>query len=135
MGIADADVVNHVYPCISDTHNGQPIEEHDGRVLDSVSIAPFSIAQYIAQGNGTLQDIRGNAVLGEIDGVTPMTLNTSFGVTREVYNVIPTSQIGNAPYSSVFVGPNSSFCTNNTTLNQYGFAIDPNCGSTAQHTQ
>ena len=135
MGIADADVVNGVYPCITDKNNGQIIEEHDGRVLDANSIAPFSIAQYIAQGNGTLSDIRGNAVLGVIDGVTPMSLNSNFGVTREVFNVIPTSQIANAPYSTVFVGPNSSFCTSNTTLNKYGFAVDPNCGSTAQHTQ
>ena len=133
MGISDADVVAGKYPCISDTKNGLPIEEHDGRVLDSTSIAPFSIAQYIAQSSQTIADVRGNAVLGTIDGLTPATLNTNFGVQREVYNVIPTSKVSDSTYASVFVGANSQFCSNKTILQQYGFGIDPNCGSTSQH--
>ena len=134
VGIADADVVAGHYPCISDTHNGTPIEEHDGRVLDANSLAPFSIAQYIAQSSGTIADIRGNALIGTVDGLSPQTLNTKFGITREVYNVIPTSQIANAPYSTVFVGPTSSVCQSQTTLLQYGFGIDANCGDTSKHT-
>lgn len=133
MGIADADVVAGKYPCISDTKNGSPIEEHDGRVLDANSIAPFSIAQYIAQSSQTIPDIRGNAVLGTIDGLTPSTLNTSFGVQREVYNVIPTSKVADPTYANVFVGSTSQFCSNKTILQQFGFGLDPNCGSTSQH--
>ncbi|GAA1949257.1 hypothetical protein [Catenulispora subtropica] len=134
VGITDADVVAGKYACISDKFNGQPIEEHDGRVLDNNSIAPFSIAQYIAQSSNTITDHRGQAVLGTIDGLTPTVENGNFGVTREVYNVIPTSKVGDPQYASVFVGPSSKVCTNVTILNQYGFATDPNCGSTASHT-
>lgn len=134
VGITDADVTAGKYPCISDKYNGAPIEEHDGRVLDANSIVPFSIAQYIAQSSNTITDHRGQAVLGTIDGLTPTVENANFGVTREVYNVIPSSKVGDPTYQSVFVGPNSKFCTSTTTINQYGFAVDPNCGSTSSHT-
>jgi ABC-type phosphate transport system substrate-binding protein len=133
VGILDTDVVNNVYPCISDKHNGVAIEEHDGRVLDANSLVPFSIAQYVAQSSGTIADLRGSAKLGVVDGLTPVTLNGGFGVTREVYNVIPTAQVGTAPYSTVFVGPNSAFCQAKTTIQQYGFALATDCGDTSKH--
>ena len=134
MNILDSDVVAGKYPCIIDHKNGQPIEEHDGRVLDDNSIAPFSISQYIAQSENTIPDLRGKAVLGVIDGFTPQVINQNFEVSRSVYNVVPTSQIGNAPYSAVFVGPNSAICQQTAVINQYGFSTNPNCGSTSQHT-
>lgn len=134
MNILDTDVVAGKYPCIIDHKNGLPIEEHDGRVLDDNSIAPFSISQYIAQSENTIPDLRGKAVLGVIDGFTPQVINNSFEISRSVYNVIPTSQIGNAPYSTVFVGPTSAVCQQTAVINQYGFATNPNCGSTSQHT-
>jgi ABC-type phosphate transport system substrate-binding protein len=134
VGITDADVTAGKYPCISDKSNGQPIEEHDGRVLDNNAIAPFSIAQYIAQASNTITDHRGQAVLGTIDGLTPTIENGNFGVTREVYNVIPTNKVADPSYSSVFVGPSSKVCQSTTTINQFGFATDPNCGSTSSHT-
>lgn len=134
MGITDADVVAGVYPCIHDTKNGLPVEEHDGRILDDISIAPFSIAQYISQSTQTIPDIRGRAILGTIDGLTPVTLNGSFGVKRDVYNVIATSNVGVAPWSTVFVGSNSLICQQTTVINSYGFAANPNCGSTTNHT-
>ncbi|HEX4705595.1 MAG TPA: hypothetical protein VH352_25965 [Pseudonocardiaceae bacterium] len=134
MGILDTDVVAGHYPCIIDHKNGLPIEEHDGRVLDDNSIAPFSISQYIAQSENTIPDLRGKAVLGVIDGFTPNVINSTFEVTRSVYNVIPTSQIGTAPYSTVFVGSGSAVCSQAALINQYGFASNPNCGSTSQHT-
>ncbi len=134
VGITETDVSQGHYPCISDKFNGNPIEEHDGRVLGASSIVPFSIAQYIAQSTNTITDHRGQAVLGTIDGLTPTVENAGFGVTREVYNVIPSSKVGDPTYQSVFVGPTSKFCTSTTTINQYGFAVDPNCGSTSSHT-
>jgi ABC-type phosphate transport system substrate-binding protein len=134
MNILDTDVVSGKYPCIIDHKNGNPIEEHDGRVLDDNSIAPFSVSQYIAQSENTIPDLRGKAVLGVIDGFTPSVINNNFEVSRSVYNVIPTSQVNNAPYSAVFVGPGSAVCTNAAIINQYGFATNPNCGSTASHT-
>ncbi|MEU9340065.1 substrate-binding domain-containing protein [Streptomyces sp. NPDC048278] len=134
MGITDADVVAGVYPCIKDTKNGSPVEEHDGRVLDDKSIAPFSIAQYNAQSSQTIADVRGRAILGTIDDVAPNTLNSSFGVKRDVYNVIPTSKIGTAPWSTVFVGSNSLVCQQPNLINEYGFATNANCGDTSKQT-
>lgn len=134
VGITDADVVAGVYPCIKDTKNGAPVEEHDGRVLDDNSIAPFSIAQYNAQSSQTIADLRGRAILGTVDGIAPTTLNSSFGVKRDVYNVIPTSKIGTAPWSTVFAGPNSLICQQPNVINTYGFATNANCGSTSLQT-
>ncbi|MBB5869914.1 hypothetical protein F4553_003293 [Allocatelliglobosispora scoriae] len=135
IGITDAQVNSGVYPCIvNGTLSGQPIQEHDGRVLTGSSLVPFSIAQYVAQASGTLTDIRGRAVLGVINGITPLTMNTSVPLTRNVYNVIPTSQIGNAPYSTVFVGSGSLICQQSAIIQQYGFAPNPNCGDTSAHS-
>ncbi|MEU6321151.1 substrate-binding domain-containing protein [Streptomyces sp. NPDC047009] len=134
MGITDADVVAGVYPCIKDHKNGSIVEEHDGRIIDDTSIAPFSIAQYNAQASQTIPDLRGRAILGTIDGLAPNVLNSNFGVKRDVYNVIPTSKIGTAPYNAVFVGPNSAICQQTSVINTYGFAANPNCGDTSKQT-
>ncbi|QXE34690.1 hypothetical protein KQY30_10745 [Streptomyces sp. GMY02] len=134
VGITDADVVAGVYPCIKDTKSGAPVQEHDGRVLDDKSIVPFSIAQYIAQSSQTVADVRGRAILGSIDGKASTTLNSDFGVKRDVYNVIPTSKIGTAPWSTVFAGSNSLICQQTGVINTYGFAANPNCGDTSKQT-
>ncbi|MFF3558883.1 hypothetical protein ACFYXS_02405 [Streptomyces sp. NPDC002574] len=134
VGITEADVVAGVYPCIKDTKNGAPVQEHDGRVLDDKSIVPFSIAQYNSQSSQTVADLRGRAILGTIDGLAPNVLNTNFGVKRDVYNVIPTSKIGTAPWSTVFVGSNSLVCQQTGVINTYGFAANANCGDTSKQT-
>ncbi|MEU6342093.1 hypothetical protein ABZ883_14260 [Streptomyces sp. NPDC046977] len=134
VGITEADVVANVYPCIKDTKNGSAVQEHDGRVLDDKSIVPFSIAQYNSQSSQTVADLRGRAILGTIDGLAPNVLNTNFGVKRDVYNVIPTSKIGTAPWSTVFVGSNALVCQQTGVINTYGFAANPNCGDTSKQT-
>ncbi|MFF8170718.1 substrate-binding domain-containing protein [Streptomyces chartreusis] len=134
MGITDADVVAGVYPCIKDTKNGSPVQEHDGRVLDDKSIVPFSIAQYNSQASQTIADLRGRAILGTVDGLAPTVLNSNFGVKRDVYNVIPTGKLGTAPWSTVFVGNNSLICQQASVINTYGFATNPNCGDTSKQT-
>ncbi|MFC9605340.1 substrate-binding domain-containing protein [Streptomyces niveus] len=134
VGITDADVVAGVYPCIKDKKNGVAIQEHDGRVLDDKAIVPFSIAQYIAQSSQTVADVRGRALLGTIDGKSATTLNSDFGVKRDVYNVIPTSKIGTAPWSTAFVGKNALVCKQAGVINTYGFATSPDCGDTSKQT-
>jgi hypothetical protein len=143
MGITDgtlgACVINGVLPGTSTL-----IEEHTGTFLKSNWIVPFSIGQYTDQANGLIIDHRGNTVLGvigtgaagaAITGATdPQLLNGSFSVKRDVYNVIPTSQIGAAPYSSVFVGSGSLICQDSATIIHYGFAVNPSCGSTTNHS-
>ncbi|MCB8906825.1 MULTISPECIES: substrate-binding domain-containing protein [unclassified Streptomyces] len=134
MGITEADVVAGIYPCIKDKKGTAPVQEHDGRVLDDKSIVPFSIAQYQSQSSQTIADLRGRAILGTVDGLSPTVLNSGFGVKRDVYNVIPTSKVGVSPWSDVFVGPNSGVCKQTSVINTYGFATNPNCGDTTKQT-
>lgn len=136
MGISDADVNAGVYPCIVNGRdaNNQLIEEHDGRVLNDNSVVPFSIAQWAAQASGVLTDLRGRSVLGVINGINPLVMNGSVPVTRSVYNVVPTSQLGDPTVGAVFVGPTSAICQNGTVIQQYGFATTPSCGDTSNHS-
>jgi ABC-type phosphate transport system substrate-binding protein len=135
MGITDTQVTNGTYPCISDTSGGNLIEEEDGRVLNNTSLIPFSIASYDAEESQTIADIRGNAVLGVINGISSQAINGNFPVTREVYNVIPTTAENTAPYSTVFTGSTSLICQSTATIEQYGFSPAPDCGSTTTTTQ
>ncbi|GAC1441168.1 MAG: substrate-binding domain-containing protein [Mycobacteriales bacterium] len=121
--------------CVQDTVNNVSITENDGRVLtDPAQIIPFSVAQYIAQSFGAASDIRGQATLGAVDGITPVALNTAFSIKRDVYNIVPTANLGTSPTSDVFVGPQSKVCSNTAVIQQYGFGINPNCGSTTNQT-
>lgn len=122
--------------CVTDvTASGASIQEHDGRVLTAPDqIVPISVAQFIAQSFGVITDVRGSAQLGSIDGVPPIALNTSFGVKRDVYNVVPTARLGAAPTQEVFVGPNSKVCAASGTIQRYGFGVNPNCGATTNQT-
>lgn len=129
LGITEAQL--STFPCIKDVKNGQPVQEHDGRPLDDDSIMPFAIAQYIAQGAGTMQDVRGRALLGVIDGTYPLSLNLGFANKRDMYNIVPTSKIGTAPWSTVFVGPTSLVCQATTTIQAYGLGLHANCGDTS----
>ncbi|HEX6360857.1 hypothetical protein [Actinophytocola sp.] len=114
---------------------GAPLLENTGTLLtDPKHIAPYSIAQYLSQINVVVPDVHGKTILGQINGVAPAVLNTSSTMDRAVYNVIPTAQEGNAPYSTVFVGPGSLVCTNADTIKRYGFGTNPDCGSTAIRT-
>ncbi|MEU9750693.1 hypothetical protein [Streptomyces niveus] len=119
-------------PCVDDT-----VQEHNGEALNSAGdIAPYSIAQYIAQGNqpGDVIDRRGLAVLGSVDGVQPTlangTLNTAFPFNRDVYNVVPTAKLTNATIAATFVGTSSKVCAQTAVTQEYGFGTVPNCGST-----
>lgn len=121
--------------CVRDVNNGTPVQEHDGRAITGVNdLAPFSISQYLAQTFGAQTDRRGRATLGVIDGKAPLLLNPNTAGTREVFNVIPTARIGQAPTSTTFVGPQSRVCAATSTIQRFGFALNPNCGSTTQQT-
>ncbi|TRV79553.1 hypothetical protein FKN01_10130 [Streptomyces sp. 130] len=118
--------------CVDDT-----VQEHNGEALDSAGdIAPYSIAQYIAQGNEIdgVVDRRGSAVLGSIDGVDPQladgTLNTAFPFNRDVYNVVPTAKLGDPVIAAAFVGTSSKVCLQSAVINTYGFGTIATCGAT-----
>lgn len=128
--------------CIKETDkNGSLLVENTGNLLpnDPKLIVPYAISSYIAQLNkapgGLGQDLRGNTVLGSIDGVSPVLLNTSSGASRDVYNVIPTSEVGTGSKTDqAFAGSGSLVCQNAATITQMGFATNGSCGSTSIHT-
>lgn len=132
IGLTEAQV--SASPCIKDSRGGQVFQENDGRRLTNNDIFPFSVAAFAAQTTGVSTDLRGTIVLGSIDGVSPVALNGDFGVKRDVYNVVPTARTGTAPTSTVFVGPNSLVCQATGVIRTYGFATNPNCGSTSNVT-
>ncbi len=121
------------------------VQENDGTVIDAVGkIAPFSVAQYISQSNssttGVPDTISGNDVkVGSIGGTAPIisgSLNTSFPLARNVYNVVQTSRLtgtsaADLQLQSVFKGSTSKVCAANTTITTFGFgSLGASCGST-----
>ena len=134
MGITEAQVLS-TYTCIKDVKNGSIVQEHDGRVLTkSNEIAPFSIANYVAQGAGVQSDLRGIADLGNMDSKSSLNPTTSSTLKRDIYNIIPTTKLAVAPWSTVFVGSGSLVCANSETITKYGFGVNANCGSTTNQT-
>jgi ABC-type phosphate transport system substrate-binding protein len=130
--------------CVSDVDkDGVAVQEHDGGSLkrtvaadNSEDIAPFSIAQFIAQTNSAttgVRDRRHGAQLRSIDSQAPIVsgaLNTAFPITRDVYNVVPTANLAVPDITLAFVGANSQICQNTTVIQQFGFGAISDCGST-----
>jgi ABC-type phosphate transport system substrate-binding protein len=134
MEITEAQVLS-TYTCIKDVKNGSIVQEHDGRVLtEGDEIVPFSIANFVAQGAGVQADLRGIADLANLDGKSALSASSTTTLKRDVYNMVPTSKIGTAPWSTVFVGSGSLICQQSATIQQYGFAPAANCGSTSLST-
>jgi ABC-type phosphate transport system substrate-binding protein len=146
-------IINGVSPT-----SGQTWEEHTGVLLGDYEIEPYSVAQYEIQAEGLIPDLRGRSVLGDIENAAgtaawqpqvPNAPSSQTGVAvpsgfeREVYNVVPTSEIGGSTaldqeIDQVFVGPSSDLCSPTAfngaiqaTILQYHLLLDPNnCGST-----
>jgi hypothetical protein len=113
------------------------VEENDGTAVstDPNGYMPFSIAQWIAQRNGH-DDRRHGVVEQDINGVSPFngtaatgTLNSTFPVTREVYDIVQYSRVSagganfDANLTSLLVGTGSSLCQDSFTITGYGFAL------------
>jgi len=139
-----------LFPCVHLTKDGVPILEHDGRVLngDANGIVPISIANNIAQGAGTLPDIRGNSILGAIDinltdptnvpanDLPPYEIPTGTadsapgwpagptGLQHTYFNVVATAQLSNPEIANVFSGPSPQVCQQ-LIIKQFGFR--PTC--------
>lgn len=147
--------------CVKDTKTTGPkqgtVQEHDGTYLTGAGdIAPFSVAQYIAQANWQSQNTtvierRGSIALGTIDTIKPLTLaagggaqaNADFPISRLLFNVVLTSRL-NTPDSNTqdkllrdtFVGSNSGVCQQTTQIANYGAApIGTLCGDTTTYKQ
>jgi hypothetical protein len=134
------------------TNNALLPQEHDGRQLTSDQIAPYSVANWIAQMNGVVSDVRGNAVLPLYNtgsGLTsPVMMNPDGAFTRTVFNVIRRSDAeaitavlgadgiyGTADdvspesltatqqkIAETFVSSSAVVCSDDNTIINYGFA-------------
>jgi hypothetical protein len=144
LGLTEAQVTG----CATDLAG--TVQEHDGNsVTGAGDIVPFSIAQYIAQGNHadlptTVVERRSQVVLGSIGSVKPyvinaaggVELNASFPVNRLVFNVVQTSRLGESGIASAFVGSTSAVCAASSTIRKYGFGtIGSLCGNTTTYKQ
>ncbi len=138
------------------TDIGNTAQEHNGTyIVNAGDIAPFSIAQYIAQGNhGSISAVnvierRGNIELGNVDTVKPILLtagggvelNTAFPINRLVFNVVQTSRLtgvsaADVELQSTFAGTGSTVCAATATIKQLGFGtIGSLCGNTTTYKQ
>jgi ABC-type phosphate transport system substrate-binding protein len=136
--------------CVKRVNNeGVAVQEHDGSTLtDPGNIVPFSIAQYIAQGNHTaiaastgvnVVERKGQVVLGSINGQSPFrmsggktVMNAQFPVTRLVYNVVSAARAAdtNDKVNTTFIGASSAVCSHPEIITQFGFSTISNCGAT-----
>lgn len=137
------------------TDLGNTVQEHNGTfVTGPGDIVPFSVAQYIAQGNHgalptTVAERRGNIELGRIGTIKPyipsvgggIELNSAFPVTRLVYNVVSTARLSGTSAADLqlqaaFAGTSSQVCQATSTIRQYGFGtIGALCGNTTTYKQ
>lgn len=135
MGITEAQITGGTYPCLTGagtTVSPAYVQEHDGRSLKTNQVMPYSVAQYQSQATSVISDIRGKTTLGILDDKVPTVLNTASPFSRQVYNIIPTSKVGTAPWSTVFVGGSSLICQQTETIHLYGFNTATSCGDTSQ---
>lgn len=141
VGLTEADLsgelgswVKSTFPYVGGTN---PVQEHKGAALngDPGAIVPFSVAQWVAQGNSVVADNRDGAVLGELNGEAPTTgaagqyaykAGTAAGAfTRLVYNIISSAEADDASsrVNWAFVGTGSLVCSQDATIAKYGFGV------------
>lgn len=113
---------------------GVAIEEHDGRVLVNPNqLVPYSVAQYVTQTNlPSVFDRHGTAILHSVNGISPF--DSTFPLTRKMYNVIRNGDVGASPFNTTFVGSTSAFCSHPEVIKAFGFVPINDCGSTTTTT-
>lgn len=140
MGITEAMIAMGAYPCLQPVAEGGVgapyVPEHDARTLERNQVMPYSAAVYRAQAQGVAPDRRGSAVLGVLDGKTPVVTNTAFSGVRAVFTIVPSAKLSDASSSefAVFVGPTSRVCTQVDLIRLYGFVEHPSCGDTSSRS-
>ncbi|GEC09437.1 hypothetical protein SSP24_70920 [Streptomyces spinoverrucosus] len=98
------------------------MQEHDGRAVTSdAHIAPYSVAKYVSQTGGLVEDVHGDTVLTTVDGGQ---------YSRPVYNVVETARLSEPTIADTFVGADSKVCQDTATIEAYGFGTVADCGST-----
>jgi hypothetical protein len=116
--------------------SGNPLLENTGNLLTAANqIEPYSLVVFVAQSTGVANDVHGFTKIGKINDIVPLVSNDSSTISRDVYNVVPNSQIcSGTETNQVFVGPNSQVCTNTDAIKRFGFVVNVNCSSTSIQT-
>jgi hypothetical protein len=138
LGLTESTLGSCVRDTWDDPNDGSPnlvpIQEHDARVLlNKNEIVGFSVGQWSSMAAGVITDKRGRGVLANIGGVPVQAANPGAVSTRKMYNLIPTSKVGDpgaALLNEVFVGANSKVCQQTAIIGKYGFGNIADCGST-----
>ncbi len=133
MGITEAQITAGTYPCLTGagtTASRAYPQEHDARTLKVDEIYPFSVGLWNTQAAGINADNRGNSVVGQVAGVMAQAPTANFSITRPVFNIIPTANVGVAPWSTVFVGAGSLVCAQSQVIVNQGFSPRADCGDT-----
>jgi len=151
VGVTEAQITAGTVPVLAAFNkttanpNGTPVQEHDGSALvgDAGAIVPFSIGQWVSQGNSLpgVTDRRNGAVLGAIGTQTPTVgtagnyeLNPGFDViTRLVYNIVPSAEIDDKDSLTnwAFEGTGSLICSQKDVIKKYGFGVLTGTGKNA----
>lgn len=150
IGVTEAQISAGTFPCLIPTgltNNGIAVgqpgagavagtgrpypQEHDTVVLKVDEISPFSVGLYNTQASGVNTDRRGTAVLGQVADIMPQGAADGFSITRPVFNIIPTTRVATAPWSTVFVGGTSLICQNTAIMIKQGFSPRADCGDTS----
>lgn len=136
LGITDSATYTTTNPCVRDKDAfGNGLLANDGRVLTHPrELITYSAGPYLAQILRAEPDIHGNAVLGSINGISPILDPDSFG-SRPVFNVVRTADIDgiapdNAAIVNLFRGLGSQVCSNVAAIKKAGFDTRADCGST-----
>ena len=156
MGLTEADL--STYTCV--TSLGGTVQEHNGlKLTDPGQIVPFSISQYISQGNreaiasvvgATITDRRSFADLGSVFGARPLVFtsngikaNPDFPIGRLVFNVVETARLSTTGVTedsllqATFAGSSSYICDAMTAgiaaIELLGFAPTAECGNTVDY--
>jgi len=132
IGVTEGQITGGSYPCLTGagTETSRSyVQENDARALKVDEMMPFSVGLFNVQQSGVVSDLTGNAVLAQINGKSPQAATSGFAVSRKLYNIIPTSKEGTAPWSTVFVGGGALICAEADTIAKQGFTVAADCGT------
>lgn len=106
------------------------IENNGAQFTDPRDLFPYSVAQYNSQYYKVVTDVTGSMRLRQVNSQIPGT--SSFPFKREVYNVVPTSELNDPAIQATFVGTGDpgDICNQSATIQRYGFSLVSDCGTT-----
>ncbi|MGB7794681.1 MAG: Ig-like domain repeat protein [Pseudonocardiaceae bacterium] len=79
------------FPCVKQTDsNNNPLLENTGNLLtNDRQIEPYSILSWIAQTSKNVSDVHGETVLGNVDGIDSLAVNSSAIGNQPAVNAVP----------------------------------------------